>query len=183
MAKQATKKKVTDDQPRVHFDCTKCPAFCCSIYERVSVTKRDINRLAKYFNVSVEVATKRYTTLYEGERVLRRTKDVLFDKACIFLDRETRGCSIYHARPAVCREYPARTRCAYYDVLKFERKQQDDKHVLPLFQISFHDWQPKKVERKDELSDGRNGEQVWEWTPEKKKARKSGDKSKVGSRK
>jgi hypothetical protein len=38
-------KTIKDDQPRTYFDCTKCPAFCCSIYERVQVTKRDITRL------------------------------------------------------------------------------------------------------------------------------------------
>ena len=28
-------KTIKDDQPRVYFDCNKCPAYCCSIYERV----------------------------------------------------------------------------------------------------------------------------------------------------
>ncbi len=176
MAKKDAAKTIKDDQPRVHFDCTKCPAFCCSLYERVGVKKRDITRLAKYFAVSFEQATKRYTRMYQGERVLRRTKDTLFDKACMFLDRETRGCSIYHARPAVCREYPDRPRCVYYDVLKFESKQQDDKNVLPMFQNTFADWHPKKVEQKDEMADGKDGEQVWQWTPERKRsARKSVD--------
>ena len=35
---------IKDDQPRVYFDCNKCPAFCCSVYERVRVTKRDVTR-------------------------------------------------------------------------------------------------------------------------------------------
>lgn len=131
-------KKVTDDQPRVYFDCTKCPAFCCAIYDRVQVTKRDLNRLAKHFGVSVQTALKRYTKMYQGERVLRRAKDTIFDQACMFLDHETRGCTIYHGRPQVCREYPARSRCAYYDVLQFERRQQDDPTVIPLVQITFH---------------------------------------------
>jgi Fe-S-cluster containining protein len=130
-------KQITDDQKRALFDCTKCVAFCCAIYERVEVTKRDLNRLAKYFDVTVEEAVKRYTKRFENTRVLRRTPDKFFEKACMFLDRETRGCTIYHARPAVCREYPARARCAYYDVLQFERTQQDDANVLPLVQITF----------------------------------------------
>lgn len=129
--------KITDDQPRIHFDCTKCPAFCCSIYERIAVTKRDIKRLAKHFDVSEETATKRYTRMHSGERVLRRTPDRIFARACMFLDRETRGCTIYHARPGVCREYPDRPRCVYYDVLKFERRQQDDPTVVPLVQLTF----------------------------------------------
>lgn len=155
-------KKITDDQPRVYFDCNKCPAFCCSIYERVQLTKRDINRLAKYFKVSVETAMKRYTKMWGDERVLRRTKDKLFAETCIFLNQETRGCGIYHARPAVCREYPDRVRCAYYDLLQFERRQQDDPDVLPLVQITFREVKKEKV-------GGRNGgsETVWEWEPEK----------------
>ena len=157
-------KKVTDEQPRVYFDCSKCPAFCCSIYDRVQVTKRDINRLAKYFGVSVEKATQRYTKLWGTERVLRRKKDVIFKEACQFLNPETRGCTIYHARPAVCREYPDRSRCAYYDVLQFERGQQDDPNVLPLVQITF-----RKTVKKT-ISDGNGSEKIWEWKS------KNGDK-------
>jgi uncharacterized protein len=153
-------KKITDDQPRVYFDCNKCPAFCCSIYERVQVTKRDINRLAKHFNVSVETATKRYTKMWGDERVLRRTKDAIFKETCIFLNQETRGCGIYHARPAVCREYPDRKRCAYYDLLQFERRQQDDPDVIPLVQITF-----REVKKEQVNGHGRR-ETVWEWEPE-----------------
>lgn len=91
---------IRDDQPRVYFDCDKCPAFC-SIYVRVGVAKRDITRLAKHFGVSPDEARDRYTTDYEGERVLKRVKDVVFEKTCTFLDRKTRGCTIYHARPGV----------------------------------------------------------------------------------
>ena len=138
MGKKVT---VTDEQPRVYFDCSKCPAFCCSIYDRVQVTKRDLNRLAKYFGVSAEVAEKRYTKIdrESGERVLRRVKDIIFERTCMFLNQETRGCTIYHARPAVCREYPDRSRCVYYDILKFERVQQDDETVIPLVQITFRE--------------------------------------------
>ncbi len=156
-------KKITDEQPRIYFDCSKCPAFCCAIYERVQVTKRDINRLASYFGVTPEVATRRYTKMHgeSGERVLRRKKDPIFGQACRFLDPETRGCKIYHARPAVCREYPDRSRCAYYDLLQFERGQQDDPNVLPLVQITFREVKQKVVK-------GRNGrEEILEWKTEK----------------
>src|SRR3954463_15107286 len=147
-------KKITDDQPRVYFDCNKCPAYCCSIYERVQVTKRDVNRLAKYFKVSVETAIKRYTKMRGSERILRRRKDTIFPETCMFLNQETRGCTIYHARPAVCREYPDRSRCVYYDVLKFERVQQDDETVIPLVQITFREVK-KKV-----IHDGNGSEKI-----------------------
>ncbi len=157
-------KKITDEQPRVYFDCSKCPAYCCAIYERVQVTKRDVNRLAKYFGVTADVAARRYTRLNKenGERVLKRKKDEIFDEACQFLNPETRGCTIYHARPQVCRDYPARSRCSYYDVLQFERLQQDDDTVLPLVQITFRE--VKKTVVRDE-----NGsEKIWEWKQQTK---------------
>ena len=119
------------------YDCVDCPAYCCSIYDRVQVTPRDVRRLAKHFNVSEEVAIKRYTKMWGKERVLRRKKDVLFAETCQFINTETRGCGIYHARPAVCREFPTTKRCAYYDLLSFEREQQDDPKVLPLVRITF----------------------------------------------
>jgi uncharacterized protein len=128
---------VTKVKSRSYYDCVACPAFCCSVYERVQVTPRDIRRLAKHFGVTVEVATARYTKMYDGERVLRRKRDHLFGQACQFVNPETRGCGIYHARPAVCREFPTSTRCAYYDLYQFEKVQQDDPDTLPVVQITF----------------------------------------------
>ena len=119
-----------------YYNCAKCPAYCCSIYERVQVTRRDLKRLAKHFTVDLETAERRFTTRYQGERVLRRKADPIFGKACKFLNPLTRQCTIYHARPLVCREFPARARCAYYDLLTFERSQQGDDTVLPLVQIT-----------------------------------------------
>ena len=156
-------KTVRDDQPRVYFDCNKCPAYCCSIYERVQVSGRDIRRLAKYFGVSYETARRRYTKQWENERVLKRVEDTIFEETCMFLDQETRGCTIYHARPAVCREYPDRARCAYYDVLQFERRQQADPSVVPLVQITFRETKDETVER------GNGRERIWEWEPERKR--------------
>ena len=130
-------KTSTNGQTKSYYDCVDCPAYCCSVYERVQVTPRDIRRLAKHFGVTVEVATARYTKMYGKERVLRRKKDTLFKETCEFINTETRGCTIYHARPAVCREFPSTQRCAYYDLLTFEREQQDDPKVIPLVNITF----------------------------------------------
>jgi len=125
------------DTKPAYYNCAKCPAYCCSIYERVQVTKRDLKRLAKHFALDLETAARRLTTIWQGERVLRRKADPIFGKACKFLNPLTRQCTIYHARPLVCREFPARARCAYYDLLTFERSQQGDPSVLPLVQITF----------------------------------------------
>ena len=131
-------KKITDEQPRVYFDCAKCPAFCCAVYERVAVAPKDIKRLARHFGVTVETAIKRYTRMNGEERVLRRKRDPLLGEACQFLDPATRRCTIYQARPDTCRNYPGRVRCAYYDLLQFERRQQADQpNVVPVIQLTF----------------------------------------------
>ena len=127
----------TNGKKKSYYDCVDCPAYCCSVYDRVQVTPRDIRRLANHFGVTEEVATSRYTKVWNKERVLRRKKDVLFKETCQFINTETRGCTIYDARPAVCREFPTTTRCAYYDQLSFEREQQDDPKVIPLVHITF----------------------------------------------
>jgi uncharacterized protein len=131
-------------KPKIYYDCTDCPAFCCSVYDRVQVTTRDIRRLAKHFGVTEEVARARYTKMWEKERVLRRKRDALFGETCQFLNPETRGCGIYHARPAVCREYPTTKRCAYYDLYKFEVDQQDDPTTLPIVKLTFREDTKKK---------------------------------------
>lgn len=124
-------------QKAAKYDCDKCVAYCCSIYDRVQVTPRDIRRLAAHFGVLPEVATVRFTKLFGKERILRRRADRLFGQACMFLNQETRKCTIYHARPGTCRDFPDTSRCAYYDLLQFERKQQDDPDVVPLVKITF----------------------------------------------
>ena len=151
---------IKDDQPRAYFDCNKCPAFCCSVYERVRVTRRDVTRLAKHFGVPFEVAWRRYTKDYEKERVLKRVDDYIFGETCTFLDQRTRRCTVYTARPAPCREYPNRSRCAYYDLLQFERAQQGKDSIVPVIQLTFREVEQIEV-------DGVDGpEKRWAWEKE-----------------
>jgi Fe-S-cluster containining protein len=148
---------IRDEQPRALFNCSRCPAFCCSVYERVKVTKRDIARLAKHFAVPFETARRRYTKDFEGERVLKRVPDTIFEETCAFLDQETRGCGIYHARPGVCRAYPTTRRCAYYDLLRFERRQQGDETVVPVVRLIF------RATREVTVRDEDSSERILEW--------------------
>lgn len=119
------------------YNCSECPAYCCSVYERVQVTKQDMQQIARHFGLDIRKATARFTTEYNGGRILRRKADPIFGQACKFLNPETRQCMIYDARPHVCRDFPAHRRCAYYDLLQFERVQQGDDSVVPLVQITF----------------------------------------------
>jgi len=122
---------------RLSYDCNKCIAFCCSIYERVEVTTADVRRLAKHFVLTTEQAKKRFTVERHGGRILRRRKDTIFDTACRFLHPETRGCTIYEARPKACREYPGLTHCSYFNVLEFEREIQEDQTIIPVVRLMY----------------------------------------------
>lgn len=117
-------------QPQVTYDCAQCPAYCCTVYSSVCVTEDDVNRLAEHLEISPKTVIRRYTRRDKGLRVLRRADDTLFDHACIFLNHETRQCGVYEARPEVCRKYPGRSQCPYYDLLNFERQTEEDKNVL-----------------------------------------------------
>ncbi len=57
---------------------------------------------------------------------MRRKKDEHYGKICRFFDTEERRCTIYAARPGVCRAFPGSARCGYYDFLSFERRAQND---------------------------------------------------------
>lgn len=114
-------------KPRVQYSCLKCPGYCCS-YPEIEVTPRDIERLARHFDVSYAQAEEKFTKYDKKEKVrnLRHQKDEHFNTVCMMFDRKARRCTVYEARPSVCRAYPDSPRCGYYDFLKFERAHQDD---------------------------------------------------------
>ncbi len=112
---------------KAKYDCLKCVAYCCT-YTHIPTTKADIIRLAKHHSITPDEAKKKFTKKGDKEnpRVLRHRDDEHFVTACMFLDQETRNCTIYEGRPTICREFPTQTRCGYYDFLMWEREVQDD---------------------------------------------------------
>lgn len=125
--------RVKDIKPAKRYNCLKCPAYCCT-YSEIEVTPRDIDRLARHFDLSYAQAEDRFTKLdAKGKvRILRHRKDTIFDSTCAFLDQDKRRCTVYEARPGVCRKYPDSLRCGYYDFLRFEREQQGDEEWVAL---------------------------------------------------
>jgi len=119
------------DMTKPTYDCSKCPAYCCS-YPEIEVSNADIARLARHFGVTEEVAEERYTKLEREEkvRILRHREDEHFTSVCMFLDRQSRSCTVYEARPHTCRGYPYSARCGYYEFLKFEREHQADDNFV-----------------------------------------------------
>jgi uncharacterized protein len=113
------------------YNCERCPSYCCS-YPRIPIEESDVLRLAQHFGLAPEAARRRFTkrSSEPGERVLRHQPDVIYGTVCRFLDRETRRCTVYEARPGICRNYPG-PRCGYYDFLSFERRAQEDPEFIP----------------------------------------------------
>ena len=114
------------------FNCNRCPSYCCS-YERIAVEKSDVSRLARHFGLTPEAAARKFTRKGDepGEVILRHKPDKIYGTVCQFLDTETRRCTIYDARPTICRTYPGTARCGYYDFLCFERRAQEDPEYIP----------------------------------------------------
>ena len=117
------------------FNCLRCPAYCCS-YPVIRLTKTDLRRLAKHLGMSLERTVDKFTKPDGNgkQRIMRHRKDEHFGSVCRFLDREKRTCTIYQARPKICRDFPGTRRCGYYEFLKFERDLlKDPDHVATTY--------------------------------------------------
>ncbi|HET7729362.1 MAG TPA: YkgJ family cysteine cluster protein [Usitatibacter sp.] len=124
--------RVKSAKPAPKYSCAKCPGYCCT-YSEIEVKRRDVERLAKHFGIGYRAAEERFTkTNAKGVMMMRHRKDSVFDSICAQFDQEKRRCTVYEARPSVCRAYPAASRCGYYDFLKFEREQQGDEELVAL---------------------------------------------------
>ena len=111
------------------FNCSKCPGYCCS-YPLIRLTKRDVGRLAKHFGLSFKKARAKFTIqTWEAKYAMRRKADKIFGRMCQFFDTEKRCCTVYKARPEICRSYPG-GRCGYYDFLSSERRSQNDENHI-----------------------------------------------------
>lgn len=92
-------------QSGLRFECTQC-GNCCSgpTTGYVWVDEDEIRRLAEAMDMGDDLDD------FERKFVRRvGTKKSLVeysDGDCIFLDPDTRGCSLYQARPRQCRSWP-----------------------------------------------------------------------------
>jgi Fe-S-cluster containining protein len=113
------------------YNCKKCPGYCCS-YPLIALDKRDVERLAKHFGLTFREAKAKFTVERWGRKYsMRRKKDEIFGGVCRFFDTEKRSCTVYEARPSLCRSFPG-GRCGYYDFLAFERRAQEDPEYIAL---------------------------------------------------
>src|SRR5262249_50474055 len=85
----------------------------------IELNRRDVERLAKHFDLSFKQAREKFTKSdADHEYLMRRKADEHYGKICRFFDTEKRRCTIYTARPSICRQYPGDNHCGYYESLK-----------------------------------------------------------------
>jgi Fe-S-cluster containining protein len=81
------------------IDCTLC-ANCCRIGS-VKLSERDVERLARHLRIPPKQVLNDYSMVTEEEGfILKRSSE----SGCVFLDGKL--CSVYDARPDICRRYP-----------------------------------------------------------------------------
>ena len=90
--------------------CNYCPAFCCYRLpgSTLFVTAIDINRLARFFDLTDGEVRKKYIEH-------KNTFKVQEDGSCIFLSNGhlSKRCSVHEARPQQCCDFPYEAPCPY----------------------------------------------------------------------
>jgi len=92
--------------------CNYCPGYCCYRLEGSSllIDSDDINRLARYFQITDGEVRKRFI---ENKHTLK----VKEDGSCIFQStvKMIKRCTIHSARPTQCRRFPYNNPCPYLE--------------------------------------------------------------------
>jgi len=82
------------------FECKRC-GFCCKGESTVSLSEKEILRIANFLTLSKSDFLKKYT-IKKGIRIEMKVKNGF----CIFFDKKERICKIHPVKPEKCREWP-----------------------------------------------------------------------------
>jgi Fe-S-cluster containining protein len=86
----------------LQFTCTECGDCCSGAPGYVWVTNEEIEALAAVVGITAEAFEDQYV-----RRVgVRKSLKEFPSGDCVFLDSQTRKCSVYQARPRQCRTWP-----------------------------------------------------------------------------
>jgi Fe-S-cluster containining protein len=88
----------------LRFTCTGCGDCCSGAPGYVWVNQQEIQALAKRLGMTIEAFEKKYVRQVGVRRTLKELKNRNYD--CVFLDEETRRCTVYEDRPRQCRTWP-----------------------------------------------------------------------------
>lgn len=84
------------------FACTQCGACCSGEPGYVWVDRNEIKAIAFELGMDATTFQRKYVRQVGGRKSLLEYPD----GDCILLDRETRRCKVYRARPVQCRTWP-----------------------------------------------------------------------------
>jgi Fe-S-cluster containining protein len=84
------------------FQCTGCGDCCTGAPGYVWVNQAEIDALAARLGLPVAEFERKYVREVGVRRTLKERKN--YD--CVFLDGETRKCTVYEDRPRQCRTWP-----------------------------------------------------------------------------
>lgn len=95
------------------FDCTGC-GKCCQTKGEVYLNPKETLQAADTLHLTVDEFKQKYVEREitsksrpsESWTVLKQIKDSNDIEGCIFLDEDTKFCTIYEARPVQCSTYP-----------------------------------------------------------------------------
>ena len=86
----------------LRFTCTQCGDCCSGTPGYVWVTNEEIAALAGLVGLSADEFEDKYCR----QVGIRKSLKEFPNGDCVFLDSETRRCSVYDARPRQCRTWP-----------------------------------------------------------------------------
>jgi Fe-S-cluster containining protein len=86
----------------LRFQCTGCGDCCTGAPGYVWVNQAEIDALAARLDMSPEEFERKYVRDVGVRRTLKERRN--YD--CVFLDAETRKCTVYEDRPRQCRTWP-----------------------------------------------------------------------------
>jgi Fe-S-cluster containining protein len=86
----------------LRFTCTGCGDCCSGAPGYVWVNKQEIAAMAAASELEVEAFESEYVRTVG----IRKSLKEFPNGDCVFLDTETRGCTLYDARPRQCKTWP-----------------------------------------------------------------------------
>jgi uncharacterized protein len=87
----------------LQFQCTGCGDCCTGSPGFVWITNDEVELLAVEVGLDVAAFERKYVRSIGARKSLKERKKS-YD--CVFLDAETRKCTVYSARPRQCRTWP-----------------------------------------------------------------------------
>ncbi|TWT29704.1 YkgJ family cysteine cluster protein [Blastopirellula retiformator] len=86
----------------LRFECSQCGDCCTGAPGYVWVNDEEIAQLA----ACVELSVDQFETAYVRKVGLRKSLREYGGGECVFFDTQSRGCTVYTARPRQCKTWP-----------------------------------------------------------------------------